>query len=34
MLAIFWGALKEDEREMVRDEVATYGKKLKETQNA
>ena len=33
-LAIFWSALKEDERELIRDEVAAYGKKLKGEQNA
>lgn len=33
-LAVFWSALKEDERELIRNEVATYGTKLKETQNA
>lgn len=34
MLAIFWSALKDDERELIRDEVAKYGTKLKEAQNA
>lgn len=33
-LAIFWGALKDDERELIRDEVAVLGKKLKGAQNA
>ena len=33
-LAVFWSALKEDERELIRNEVATYGTKLKEAQNA
>lgn len=33
-LAIFWSAMKEDERELIRDEVAAYGTKLKEAKNA
>jgi len=34
ILAVFWSSLKEEERDLIRDEVAAYGKALKEAQNA